>query len=95
MCQRKSWWGVSYGILLQNYEGLWELCWEVFRGHFLWFSEISLREKAAAGDFCEALGIFWSYLRAEYVRMRVTWNVYYLAVVDVVLKNVAEPAQWI
>ena len=29
-----------------------------FRGYFLLFSEISLREKAAAGDFCEALVIF-------------------------------------
>ena len=38
-----------------------------------------------AGDFCEALGIFWSYLRAEYVRMCVTWNVYYLAVVVTVV----------
>ena len=55
MCPRESWWGVSYGILLQNYEGLWELCWEVLRGAFQWFSEISLREKAAAGTFWGAL----------------------------------------
>ena len=58
MCQRKSGWGVSYGILLQNYEGLWELCWEVFRGYFLWFSEICLREEAVAVDFCGAFVIF-------------------------------------
>ena len=89
MCRRKSWWGVSYGILLQNYGGLWELWWKGFRGYFLWFSEISLREKAAAGDFCGALVNFWSYSRAEYVRMRVTWNVYYLAVVEVVLTSFA------
>ena len=67
-----AWRGVSYGILLQkkyeqNYEGLCELCWEVFRGYFLWFSEISLREKAAAGDFCEALVIFWCYSRGVVV----------------------------
>ena len=54
----QAWWGVSYGILLQNYGGLWELCWEGFRGYFLWFSEISLREKAAEGEFCGALVIF-------------------------------------
>ena len=72
-------------------KGLWELCWEVFRGYFLWFSEISLLEKAAAGDFCGALVNFWSYSRAEYVRMRVTWNVYYLAVVVTV---VAVARQW-
>ena len=58
MFRRNSWWGVSYGILLQNYEGLWELCWEVFRGYIQWFSEISLREEAVAGDFCGALVIF-------------------------------------
>ena len=50
-------------------EGLWELCWEVFRGYFLWFSEISLREKAAAGDFCEALVIFWCYSRGVVVTL--------------------------
>ena len=72
-------------------KGLWELCWEVFRGYFLWFLRISVREKALAGDFCEALGIFWGYFRAEYVRMRVTWNVYYLAVVVTV---VAGARQW-
>ena len=72
-------------------KGLWELCWEVFRGYFLWFSRISVREKALAGDFCGVLVNFWSYSKAEYVRMRVTWNVYYLAVVVVL---VAGARQW-
>ena len=91
MFRRNSWWGVSYGILLQNYEGLWELCCEVFRGYFLWFSRIRVREKVAAGDFCGALVNFWNYLRAEYVRMRAAWNMYYLAAVEVVLTSVEYP----
>ena len=72
-------------------KGLWELCWEVFRGYFLWFARFSVREKALAGTFCGALVNFCSYSRAEYVQMRVTWNVYYLAVVVTV---VAGARQW-
>ena len=35
----------------------------------MWFSEISLREKAAAGDFCGALVIFWCYSRGVVVTL--------------------------
>ena len=60
-----------------------------FVGRF--FEDILCGYRESAYERKRRLVNFWNYSRAEYVRMRAAWNMYYLAVVDVVLTNVAYP----